>query len=61
MCLPQFFKKIYITVFQSTGIFLLFKLIPKHFIHFDVVVNGIIFLISLFSIFLFLYTNTTDS
>ena len=46
---------------QCTGSFTsLVKFIPRYFILFDAIINGIVFLISLYDNLLSVYTHTTD-
>ena len=60
LCLPFFSSKSY--SFQCKNLFpsILFKFIPKYFIPFDAVGNGIAFLISLSDSWLLVYRNTTS-
>ena len=45
---------------QNTGLFLLGRFIHRHFIIFDIMVNGIFFLISLSDLLLLVYRNAID-
>ena len=60
LCLPFFSSKSY--SFQCKNLFpsILFKFIPKYFIPFDAVGNGIAFLISLSDSLLLVYRNATN-
>ena len=61
LCFLQFLSLISYSQPQCTGSFTsLVKFIPRYFILFDAIINGIVFLISLSDNLLSVYTHTTD-
>ena len=50
----------FIDVLYQVQIFYLLRFIPRHFICFDIIINGIVFFISLSDSSLLVYKNATD-